>query len=478
MSKTDKIFWFLTVTIMIGLLLPFLVQDGMFLDGVTYSAISNNMAHGIGSLWNPHYTKTLYPNFHEHPALFFIIQSFFFKLLGEGIYTERIFTFLTAILTATGLVLCWNILCRNSDLKKYSWVAVLLWITTPIIFWSYRNNMLENLLSAFTLFSIYFILKTLIDNKIIYLLIGSIFIILAFLIKGPVGLFPVVVPLFYLLAFKQQHRWRTIIYGFLILLLTISIYFLITFLFPEIKQNITFYFEQQLIPALNNKREITANNRFSILVKLLSELALPLLILFSLVVIKLIKQKKISFIFKRESLFFLMVAISASIPLIISLKQKRYYLVPAIAFYILSIAFLITPFIKKQLDDLSNSKLLWIKRVSFLFFSLIILFSLYRFGKFLRDEEKLKDVYVISKTIPEGTIISTTRDTWEDWTLDAYMSRIGYLSLDCDHENEFYLIKKGSDLEKQLNERYSVMDLNLKKYNVLRKKPVETPANN
>lgn len=52
------------------LLIPTLVQDGMFLDGITYSAISRNMANGIGSFWHPHYTETLYPHFNEHPPLY------------------------------------------------------------------------------------------------------------------------------------------------------------------------------------------------------------------------------------------------------------------------------------------------------------------------------------------------------------------------------------------------------------------------
>jgi len=171
--NTNKIYWLLTTTIFIALLIPTLVQDGMFLDGITYSAISRNMASGLGSYWNPHYTKTLYSNFHEHPPLVFIIQSLFFKLFGYGIYTERIYSFLTAILTAIGIIQCWRLFNKENELKEYSWLLILLWITIPLISWSYKNNLLENTMGVFTIFSVYFIIKSLIENRIIYLFSGS-----------------------------------------------------------------------------------------------------------------------------------------------------------------------------------------------------------------------------------------------------------------------------------------------------------------
>jgi hypothetical protein len=103
-------------------------------------------------------------------------------------------------------------------------------------------------------------------------------------------------------------------------------------------------------------------------------------------------------------------------------------------------------------------------------FSLVILFSIFLFGNYSRDESKLKDVYAIAEAVPEGTTFGTPRNTWADFVLVAYMNRIGNFSLDCDHECEFYLIEKESDIGKQLGEKYSVIDLKLEKYIILRKK--------
>ena len=184
MNNTSKVFWLFTITVFIGLLIPILVQQGMFLDGVTYSAISNNLANGLGSNWSPHYTKTLYPEFNEHPPLVFIIQSVFFKLLGDSYLTERIYTFLTALLTMYGIVLCFRLFIKEINIKNTEWLLVFLWITIPLVMWSYRNNLLENTMGIFTLFSFYFIIRSIQEHKLLYLLIGSILIIFSLFQKA------------------------------------------------------------------------------------------------------------------------------------------------------------------------------------------------------------------------------------------------------------------------------------------------------
>ena len=93
-----------------------------------------------------------------------------------------------------------------------------------------------------------------------------------------------------------------------------------------------------------------------------------------------------------------------------------------------------------------------------------------QFGEFSRNEEKLKDVYVIAKEIPEGTILTTTSELWSDWGLVAYMSRIGYLSLDCNNEHEYYLAKKNTKIKQNILNKYDIADMGLTKYVILKKK--------
>src|ERR1035437_10816961 len=114
-NSVNSSFWILTSGVFCALILPQLVQDGMFLDGVFYASISRNLAHHLGSFWNPHYSQTIYQSLHEQPPLMFWLQGLFFHLFGDSIYVERIYSLLTAIITALGINLIWKeILDRKS----------------------------------------------------------------------------------------------------------------------------------------------------------------------------------------------------------------------------------------------------------------------------------------------------------------------------------------------------------------------------
>jgi len=465
--KRNNIYWILTATVFLCLLLPTLVQDGMFLDGITYSAISKNMANGYGSFWNPHYTNILYSNFHEHPPLVFIVQSLFFKVFGDAFYTERIFSLFTAILTVMGIILCWRLFSDKTELKEYDWLPILLWLSVPLVSWSYKNNLLENTMGACTIFSVFFILKSLIENRIVFLLPGSVLIVLAFLSKGFTGIFPIVVPI--LFAFTYKPIRHTILYSVCLIIFTAIVSCLFLLVFPELMTNITSYFHQQLLPSLNNQREITSNNRFSIILDLVTELSFPIILIVYFAIKQRQKDGKSVFLKNKKSLIFLLIALSASIPLMISLKQRKFYLIPSIPFYILSISFFVAPFLKEKLDTLSSSTLKWMKKASFTALSIGLIFSVSQFGKFSRDGEKLADIYAISHTIPEGTVISTTKELWGDWSLVAYMSRIGNISLDRDNKHQYLLIEKNT-IGPDIPEEYEKTDLKLTKYVLLKKK--------
>ncbi len=56
-------------------------------------------------------------SFHEQPPLVFGIQALFFKLLGNSMYVERFYTFLTACITALLIVVFWKMIFKN-DVKQ------------------------------------------------------------------------------------------------------------------------------------------------------------------------------------------------------------------------------------------------------------------------------------------------------------------------------------------------------------------------
>lgn len=459
--KTNPIFYLLTVSLSISLLIPHLVQNGMFLDGVTYSAISRNLAEGYGSIWKPHFTETLYPVFYEHPPLVFAIQSLFFEVLGDSIYTERIFSFFNAVLTAWGIVLCWRLFEKRTHPGGFSWMPVLIWITTPLVFWSYRNNMLENTLSAFTVFAVYFILKGLFQKKRYGIIIGSMLITAAFLSKGFPGLFPMIITLVYSITIRHQKDRIPYIDIFINLLLPGILLFILFALFPELKNNISHYVDQQLIPALSNEREVTTQNRFHILFQLFMQLLLPVLLSIFLVLYPR-KAKNITLPWN-IILFFTLIGISASFPLIVSLKQRGFYLVPSIPYFAMAITSIFVPYLKKFLFAISKNVMYLIQAVSITLLIFTLSYSVFKFGDYSRDEEILKDVYRLSASVPEGSVLSAEEALCSEWGLISYLSRIHSISLDCTNQREYFLIRKETEMPPEWR-GYQKVKLNLEGY--------------
>ena len=115
MMKNNLYPFYLSVFgIILIIISPSLLSDGMFLDGLLYAVISKNLANGIGDFWHLHLTKTLSPIFFEHPPLAFGLQSLFFKILGDSIFVEKLYSFLTYVVTGIIIVKIWKKLILNN----------------------------------------------------------------------------------------------------------------------------------------------------------------------------------------------------------------------------------------------------------------------------------------------------------------------------------------------------------------------------
>jgi 4-amino-4-deoxy-L-arabinose transferase-like glycosyltransferase len=438
-QSINPFFWGITLAFFLFQLLPWLVKQGMFLDGLTYSAISRNLAMELGSAWSPHYTLTFHPQFYEHPPLVFILQSWFFRLLGDGLYVERIFTFLTAVFCAWGIYKTWA-LFEDKEKSSFAWLPIFFWISIPAIAFSFRNNMLDNVVSVFSLFAVYFISRAMREKKYYLSLIGAIFILGAFFSKGPVGLFPLILPVLYILSFKVENKGKIMMhFALLNATLFLGIFLLFHFI-PESKENLVQYFNQQLLPAIKGEREIKTSNRLFILGQVFTSLAVPLLLI---LLIALFKHRSLTIRphERQKSLYFFLIALSASLPLVVTLKQSRVYLLPSLPFYVMALSYFFLPTLK---DLLLNKRLLvrkYLKIVQLSFLVLLVAYTIFSFQRYDRDENLIEDVKTLTQIIPEGSIIST-QGHCDDWVLIAYLSRYGNISLDCQERRDYHLLLK------------------------------------
>ncbi len=441
------IFWVLTIAAILFLIVSQLIQDGFFMDGLLYTAVSKNLAAGIGTFWNPHFSKTVRSSFHEQPPLYFGLLAIFYKVYGTGMYVERLFMLVFLVITLVYIAKLWNkIFIIDKSLAVYNWLPVLFYISIPVCFWSYANHVEEVVMCAFVLPSIYYAYIALFLNQktILNLVISGIFVFLSSLTKGPQGLFPITCVVFYWIITKSFSFKKIIVYSFILVGIPILIYATLILINQDVYLSLQEYFSNRFVKTFHNVYA-TTNNRLEILVRLFTEL-LPIILVS--VAIKIFARKQ-NFNLqspenKHKIWWLLSVGLSGSLPLAITTEQRGFYLVTSLPYFALAVSVWLAPTLSALLTKLNANN------TSFKIFSyssIIILivsvgFCFSQLGNFKRDKAVLTDIYKIGTIIPAGEIVSTSNQTWAEWNIQAYFVRYFYISLDQGTEKRKYFISE------------------------------------
>ena len=312
---------------------PYLLSYGMFLDGVVYSAVSRNLAIGFGSLWKPAYSLTLGREFYGHPPLGFWIQSVPYRLVGEDLWIDKLYTFSVAALNLLLFSVLYLRLKREDD--PGLWAPLIVLFSFHSYRWVIRNNMLENPMATFVLLSLLFYASAL-RRGVLYSIPAGLSVLAAFLVKGPVGLFSLVSPLFLPSKSSIRRRTLTAALGAAIFLAT----FLLMLLNHEVRHFFSEYVRHQIGASLTG-RENPAPTRLYILYALTTELLFPLSFLLPLL---LLGRRRLRW--DGYALGYLLLALSGSLPIVISLKQARFYLHPSLFLYALFLSSLFSPLLR------------------------------------------------------------------------------------------------------------------------------------
>jgi len=349
----------------------------MFMDGVTYAAIARNMSEGIGSFWRPFFAHSFwlpYDNgdyFSGHPPLQFGLQSLLFRIFGDTPAVENGYNLLILLGYILLIVKIWQkLLGPASSFRAFSWLPVLCWYGFVIVYYSIPNNFLDSTMGLFCLASCYFQLIFLKENSVhkstaLWPPLAGICIVLAFLTKGPVGLYP--------LAFSAIYAVSTHSFPFskafrptLVMLAAIAVSIACILAYPPAREFMTTYFNGQVVQALLQKREKAGNGwsaHFTLLAELLTNLYPHLISIIALYALSFGLKWKISGekAFSENILLTGWVAASAIIPMLVSIKQYPHYLLPALPFVALLFAILLVQRIafimahKKQLITIALS---------------------------------------------------------------------------------------------------------------------------
>jgi Dolichyl-phosphate-mannose-protein mannosyltransferase len=444
-------FWVFTAAVLVGLILPTLVQDGMFMDGLLYSCVAKNLADGMGTFWFPHYSKVYFQFFDQQPPLGFAIQSLFFKLFGESLYVERGYCFLTAITNSVLLVVLWRTVFKNENqIKGLAWLPVLFWITIPVCFWAYSNGVMENTMSVFDLLAVIFAVRFFQRQSLLSLMFAGVFIFMASLTKGIQGMFPLAAIFAGWIAYRNTAFRKMIFYSVFLIAVPFAIYFIVL-QNSQAFQSLSTYLHNRVLNSIQNVVQV--DSRFYLVYRLLMEL-IPMIVLSGTIFfVERGKQKKEgppTFFFKEQALFFLLIGITASFPLIVTMEQRGFYLVTSFPYFAIAAGIISAPYLSSGIEKLNTQGPFFkvFRLISVLFLGGALVFSFLQVGKVSRDKDTLHDVHLLGKEIPHGTIVGATYALWIQWSFQEYLIRHYYICLDnkLTAENKYVILESGTNI--------------------------------
>ena len=423
-------FWLLLIGIALILMSKSLLTEGMFFDGVTYASISRNMAEGQGTFWNPHYTQTLYPEFRQHPPLALGMETLAFKAFGDHLWVEKAYSVLTFLLSGLLIAMIWK---RTTNNIRWAWLPLLFWLAMPLVSWSATNNLLENTMSVFVLLSVYLMIVSYQRNERVWLFLGGISLFAAFLSKGFTGLFPLVFPMVYCI-FDDKRRWIQGPVDTLLLLVTLAVLSGVMFLvFPPSFGYLKDYINLQVIGG--GLHEATVNTRFFMVFSLLLQLVAPLVIFAIILILSKIFNKEKHRVFefppdKKRFLAFLILGLLGVLPMMVSVKQRDFYMLAALPFFALAFGHLSLSMVNMLLLQIKPNLSKCILLGSSVVLLLGIVLNVCRIGKYGRDEAFLVEMKKALSEIPENEVIEIKHEDFTQWSWHAYFMRYGKVSLD------------------------------------------------
>ena len=441
--KRLKPWWVFTIAYICFMFIPRLVTQGLFGDGLLYASMARNLSIGVGEYWSPYFSSSYWlpyvdgTRYIENPPGMLWIQSMFFQIVGDHWWTEKLYSFFITAISCLLIVKVWNRIYEQDSVAKYfAFLPLLFWYTMPTIFWGAPNNLMDNSIVIPCLASCYFLIKAMqVERYITPSILATIFLFIAFMIKGPVGLYPIAIPFLYFLIYKKKQLTIGILHSILMTAaFGICLYSLL--FFEPAAAYFQDYWDNRLGAVLGGGREDASLQGFAKLkiIKLVAtELIVPILV--AVIFIAVLKWKKQNLYWtqnqKRRTLFIFLLALAASLPIMLSSAQNKIYIIPGMSIYALAIASLIYPLLKNWYNT-STGNSIFNRRANTFFIAVLIgvlLFSWTEFGKFGREKDLLADLEKIKNTIPIGSKVYADEEMINNFNAQNYLQRFHRIEL-------------------------------------------------
>jgi 4-amino-4-deoxy-L-arabinose transferase-like glycosyltransferase len=419
----------LAAAVCVALILPRIAQAGMFVDGVTYAVLARNLAAGTGTFWAPSFSTTVYPVFYEQPPLGLALESLAFRVLGDHLYVERLFSVTVFALTALLIVALWRRLLPRDD----DWLPLFFWILPSTVTWAAINNMLEGTQALFTSAAVLLLMHATLAPRtrgaVIAASGAAVAVIAAVLTKGPVGLFPLAIPpLALLLTGPARPRFTRMTIVWITLLIVTGSLAATILAMPDARHSLAEFARTHVVPALQGERglprrsfDIARHFTLGILARM-GALAAVLWLIRP-------RTRHGHGIHLNAAGFFFGAGLLASLPLLASPVLAGHYFLPSVPLFALAMATVALPAVEAFRERTTGWGRLVPAALAAGLFVLSIAVPLFNGPMEKRDVGLVDAVRRVGALIPGETTIATCANAAEDWGLHGYFQRFYRVSL-------------------------------------------------
>ena len=397
-----------------------LLTRGMFMDGLIYTTVAANLAAGVGDWWHLTFTPTNIAEFYGHPPLMMWLLSLWFKLFGTSMIAAKAYSVAVLLLTAALMVGVWKRLGFKTGL---GWLPLLLLALIPDVALAAHNNYLESTMTVFVLASVWLVL---LGKGAGWHLLAGLMLALAFLTKGPTGLFPLALPAL-LWLFGERKGFGQAVAGTLTMVAGLAAPLaLLWFCVPDAQEFLRRYIEDQVLDGCKDM----VTERTYIVTTLITHTFVVLFIAVAAALFGLLNKKApwrpTRDSWRRFGLMFALV-LCGTLPMMVSTKQRAFYLLTVFPFVALAVAALLEPLVRHNENALQRPAMTVATVVVLL---AAVITNVLHWQKPGRDKVMLADMDQIAPALQEGEMVGITPDLASDNSLHGYYYFYHHVTLD------------------------------------------------
>lgn len=402
-----------------------LLTRGMFMDGLIYTSVAANMAEGVGSFWHPVYTATQFPDFYEHPPLMMWLLSLWFRLFGSGMMAAKAYSVAVLLLTWALMVAVWK---RLGFKLSLGWLPLLMLTLIPDVALAAHNNYLESTMTVFVLASVWLVLR---GKGVGWHLLAGLMLAAAFLTKGPTGLFPLALPAL-LWLFGTRKGFGQAAAGTLAMAAGLAAPMAALWLgVPDAQEFLHKYFENQIVGGMQTQ----VTERTYIVTTLLSHGATVLVPAAALALWGWLHKEAVwrptRDSWRRFGLVFAL-ALCGTLPMMVSTKQRAFYLLTVFPFVVLAVAALFEPLARHAEKQLRRPAMT-VATVTVLLAAVIT--NALHYGKPGRDKAMLHDMDVMAAEVHDGELVALALELASNNSLHGYWYFYHRVTLDANAQH-------------------------------------------